>query len=117
MHTSQTLRVASSVVLLATFVAPAAGRQAGPPQPANPATSATAPPQAGQGRGRGATAPAVVSPEVSTDRRITFRINAPQAQAVRVSGGDIPGLGQNGLMTKGENGVWTFTSEPVPAGA
>jgi enterochelin esterase family protein len=59
----------------------------------------------------------VVSPEVSTDRRITFRISAPQAQAVRVSAGDIPGLGQNGVMTKGENGVWTFTSEAVPAGA
>jgi enterochelin esterase family protein len=59
----------------------------------------------------------VVSPEVSADGRITFRINAPQAQAVRVSGGDIPGLGQNGVMTKGENGVWTFTSAAVPPGA
>jgi enterochelin esterase family protein len=59
----------------------------------------------------------VVSPEVSADRQITFRIAAPQAQAVRVSGGDIPGLGQNGVMTKGENGVWTFTSAPVPPGA
>ena len=58
-----------------------------------------------------------MSPEVGSDRRITFRINAPQAQAVRVSGSDIPGLGQNGVMTKGENGVWTFTSAPVPPGA
>jgi enterochelin esterase family protein len=73
--------------------------------------------QAGQGRGRGGGAPPLVSPEVSTDRRITFRINAPQAQAVRVSGSDIPGLGQNGVMTKGADGVWTFTSQPVPPGA
>ena len=36
---------------------------------------------------------------------------------MRVSGSDIPGLGQNGVMTKGENGVWTFTSAPVPPGA
>ena len=71
----------------------------------------------GGDKGRGGAAPAVVSPEVSADRRITFRINAPQAQAVRVSGGDIPGLGQTGVMTKGENGVWTFTSAPVPPGA
>jgi len=79
--------------------------------------SATAPAPAVPGQGRGAAAPAVVSPEVSSDHRITFRINAPQAQAVRVSGSDIPGLGQNGVMTKGESGVWTFTSPPVPPGA
>jgi enterochelin esterase family protein len=79
--------------------------------------SATAPAPAAQGQGRGAAAPAVVSPEVSADHRITFRINAPRAQAVRVSGSDIPGLGQNGVMTKEESGVWTFTSAPVPPGA
>ena len=93
-----------SVVFVSSFTAPAAARQNAPAAP--PTT---------QGRGQGA-AP-VVSPDVSTDRRITFRLNAPQAQAVRVSGGDIPGLGQNGVMTKGENGVWTFTSQPVPPGA
>jgi enterochelin esterase family protein len=70
----------------------------------------------GQGRG-GAQAPPVVSPEVGADRRVTFRITAPQAQAVRVNGSDIPGLGQTGTMTKGENGVWTFTSAPLPPGA
>ena len=119
MHTPQCLRFVSTVVLLAAFATPTGARQAGPPQPASPAAPAAAatPPQAAQGRGRGAGAPAVVSPEVSADRRITFRINAPQAQAVRVSGGDIPGLGQTGVMTKGENGVWTFTSAAVPPGA
>jgi hypothetical protein len=46
---------------------------------------APAPAQAGQrgGRGRGQAQPAVVSPEVSSDRHITFRLFAPQAQAVR----------------------------------
>jgi enterochelin esterase-like enzyme len=116
MTTSQCLRLVSTVVLFAAVVAPGAARQTAPAQPPNPATAA-APPPAPQGRGRGAGAPAVVSPEVSADRRITFRISAPQAQAVRVSGSDIPGLGQNGVMTKGENGVWSFTSAPVPAGA
>ena len=74
-----------------------------------PASAGQAPPAPAQ--------PAIMSPEVSGDRRITFRINAPQAKAVRVSGGDIPGLGQTGVMTRGENGVWTFTSAPVPPGA
>jgi len=117
MQTSQYRRLVSSAVLLAAFVAPAGGRQAAPPQSANPAAPAAAPPQPAQGRGRGAGGPALVSPEVSAERRITFRIAAPQAQAVRVSGGDIPGLGQNGVMAKGENGVWTFSSAPVPPGA
>jgi enterochelin esterase family protein len=93
-------------VLASAFTTPAAVDQ-----------SATAPTQPGRGQGRGGGAPPVVSPEVSADRRITFRITAPQAQAVRVSGSDIPGLGQNGVMTKGESGVWTFTSAPVPPGA
>lgn len=116
MHTSPHFRLISGVVLLATFVAPAAGRQTAP-QGVSPGAATAAPPQPGQGRGRGAGGPVVVSPEVSPDRRITFRINAPRAQAVRVTGGDIPGLGQNGVMTKRDNGVWTFTSEPVPSGA
>ena len=48
-------------------------------------------PAAGQGRGS-PQAPAIVSPEVSADRHITFRLSAPQAQAVRLSAGDIPAL-------------------------
>jgi enterochelin esterase family protein len=106
MRRSQLIVLLGTFALVSMVAAPAAAGQ-----------SAAGPPQPGQGRGRGGAAPAVVSPEVSADRRITFRINAPQAQAVRVSGSDIPGLGQNGVMTKSEAGVWTFTSAPVPAGA
>jgi enterochelin esterase family protein len=105
MRTSQLARFLGHLVVLVSIALPAAAGQVAPTQPP------------GQGRGRGAAAPPVVSPEVSADRRITFRINAPQAQAVRVSGSDIPGLGQNGVMTKGENGVWTFTSAAVLPGA
>lgn len=61
--------------------------------------------------------PAVVSPEVSADRRITFRLLAPKADTVRVAGGDIPGNGQGTAMVKGESGVWIATVGPVPAGA
>lgn len=62
----------------------------------------------GQGRGRGGAAqaaPAVQSPELSPDARITFRIYAPRAEAVRLAAGDIPGVGQASGLTKGENGV------------
>lgn len=84
--------------------------------PAFAGQAAPAAPAPGQGRG-GPQAPAVVSPEVSTDRHITFRIYAPQAQAIRLNASDIPGLGQTGVLTKGENGVWSVTVGPVPAGA
>jgi len=62
--------------------------------------------------------PAVVSPEVQSDRRITFRIFAPQAESVRLSAGDIQGLNQAAtVMTKGENGVWELTIGPIDPGA
>ena len=79
--------------------------------------------------GRGPAGPQVVSPEVLPDRRVTFRILAPQAQNVRVSGGDMPalaGAGRGatapsgpppGQMTKAENGVWSVTVGPVDPGA
>jgi enterochelin esterase family protein len=69
------------------------------------------------GRGQGAAPPQFASLEVASDRRITLRIAAPQAQAVRLSATDIPGVGQGAEMTKGQNGVWETTVGPVPAGA
>jgi enterochelin esterase-like enzyme len=59
----------------------------------------------------------VTSPEVAQDGRITFRIRAPKAEAVRLGGSDLPGLGQGVAMTKAEGDVWTATIGPVPAGA
>jgi len=61
--------------------------------------------------------PQVVSPEVSTDRRVTFRILAPKAEAVRLAGSDIPGNNQGAVMTKGTNGVWEVTLGPIDPGA
>ncbi|HVG56824.1 MAG TPA: alpha/beta hydrolase-fold protein [Vicinamibacterales bacterium] len=69
-----------------------------------------------QGRG-GAQAPQVNSPEVSADRRISFRIYAPQAREIRLAASDIPGLGQNTRLTKADNGVWELTTPPLDAGA
>lgn len=69
------------------------------------------------GRGRGQAAPAFVSPEISADRRITFRILAPQAQQVRMTASDIPNMGEAATLKKGEGGVWATTVGPVEPGA
>jgi enterochelin esterase family protein len=55
------------------------------------------------------TGPAVTSPEVSADRRVTFRLLAPEAKAVGVSGD----FGPDTEMRKGEDGVWSVTVGPL----
>ncbi|MHB8520054.1 MAG: esterase [Limisphaerales bacterium] len=71
----------------------------------------------GVGAGRGPQGPMVVSPEILPDRRVTFRILAPQADNVRLAGGDIPGNGRGAELTKGTNGVWEVTLGPIDPGA
>jgi enterochelin esterase-like enzyme len=61
--------------------------------------------------------PRVVSPEVSADRHVIFRILAPKAETVRLSGSDIPGVGQGADMTRNPNGVWEVTLGPLDSGA
>lgn len=62
-------------------------------------------------------APAVVSPQVATDGKVTFRIAAPRAEAVNLTSSDIAGApGQARAFAKGENGVWELTLGPVDPG-
>lgn len=104
-----------------------------------PAAPPTAPAAPGQNQGRaagpGRGGQAVVSPEILADGRVTFRILAPQATTVTVTGDVNGGLvaaagptptapaqppaapaGGRGTampavtMTKGENGVWSGTT-------
>ncbi len=79
--------------------------------------SSVAPAQAPGRAGRGPQAPAVVSPEIQTDGHVTFRIFAPEAQSVRLTGSDIPGNLQGAAMTKTDNGVWEVTLGPIDPGA
>jgi enterochelin esterase-like enzyme len=77
------------------------------------------PPAQGPGAAPG---PTVVSPEVASDRRVTFRVLAPTAQTVELrSPGDIPGVGGRGVappqLTKNADGVWERTFGPLPPGA
>jgi enterochelin esterase family protein len=64
--------------------------------------------------GRGVRPPAVISPEVTAEKKIVFRVSAPNAQSVRLVGTDIPENNQGAAMTKGENGVWEVTIAPPP---
>src|SRR5947207_1340764 len=80
---------------------------------------AAQPPATGRGAASG---PTVTSPEVTADRRVTFRILAPTAQTVELrSPGDIPGVGGRGVappeLTKNADGIWERTFGPLPAGA
>jgi enterochelin esterase-like enzyme len=61
--------------------------------------------------------PQFVSPEVTADRHITFRILAPKAESVRLSGSDIPAVGQGVDLTKGDENVWAVTIGPIDPGA
>jgi enterochelin esterase family protein len=82
------------------------------------AQAPAAPAQGGRGGGRGAQQPQVASPEVTADRRIVFRIVAPQATAVRLSASDIPAEAlKPAQLVKKDNGVWEGTTGQVPAGA
>lgn len=61
--------------------------------------------------------PQFESVEISPERKLTFRLFAPQATAARLTGGDLPGAGRGLEMLKGEQGVWEVSVGPVPAGA
>jgi len=59
----------------------------------------------------------VISPEVRDDRTVTFRVKAPDARAVALTGGPVLlaiGKGNNPIpFEKGADGVWTLTVGPL----
>src|SRR3954462_10713849 len=50
----------------------------------------------------------VRSPEVMPDGKVTFRLRAPNAKEVAVTG-----IGQRRAMTKDEQGVWSATTDTL----
>ena len=68
-------------------------------------------PTAAQEPGARRTGTAVVSPEVAADRRVTFRLAAPDAKTVAVSGD----FGPDTELRKGDDGVWSVTIGPLDA--
>jgi enterochelin esterase family protein len=62
--------------------------------------------------------PAVNSPEIASDRRVTLRLLAPKAAAVTLMASDIPDQPRGGApLTRGANGVWEITLGPLEPGA
>ncbi|NQU85977.1 MAG: esterase [Mariniphaga sp.] len=59
--------------------------------------------------------PRLVSPEVNEDKTITFRLLAPEADKVTVSGNWMSGWGTQVDLAKGDSGIWSFTTEVLPA--
>ena len=104
----------TAVVLALIAAAPCAFAQP-------PAAPPTATPPGAQGRQQ-----AIVSPEVAPDGRVTFRLRAPNAREVYVSGIGLPaapatpgarGGGARLDMQKNEQGVWiATTADPMPPG-
>ena len=66
----------------------------------------------------------IISPEIHEDHSVTFRLNAPDAESVMVTGdflptekvqtpmGEMEGPGK-AEMIKNDKGIWTYTSEPL----
>lgn len=79
-----------------------------------PSAAPAAAPERGPGRG----VARLVSPEVAPDGRVTFRLRAPNAKEVYVTG-VVQGSGTGGgrlEMQKNDQGVWTATTEPMQPG-
>ena len=59
----------------------------------------------------------LVSPEVSADRHVAFRIYAPDATDVKVTGDVVPNFaGPRPQLVKGANGVWEIVMGPLDPG-
>ena len=87
------------IVMLAAMVLGSALLAQAPPAPTG-----------GRGRGRGPAAPALPSYDVRADRTVTFRLRAPDATTVTVSGDFADGPQ---AMTRGADGAWTATAGPL----
>jgi enterochelin esterase-like enzyme len=61
--------------------------------------------------GRGPQGPRVVSPEILSDKKVTFRLLAPKATEVNLNGNWDQGT--NIKMTKDDQGIWSVTVGPL----
>lgn len=60
----------------------------------------------------------IISPEINADNTVTFRFQAENAKEVKLSGDWMPSEGWTPgsvSMTKGEKGVWTYTTAVLPS--
>jgi enterochelin esterase family protein len=113
------MKAVLSLIALITLAAPTTSAQGGPAQGAAPQAPSQAAPQAAAAPSTPAVEdfkPATSNqlgrqyPQVNSERRARFRIEAPQAQSVRVS------LGGGTPLVKGEDGAWVGTTGPLDEG-
>jgi len=57
--------------------------------------------------------PQIVSPEISPDNSVTFRLYSPDASSVFLSGSWMA-TGKTGELTKNSEGVWSIKTGPLP---
>ena len=57
----------------------------------------------------------VISPEIHEDAKITFRLYAPQADTVKISGNWMSGWGTRELMIPNDTGLYAMTIDPLPS--
>lgn len=55
----------------------------------------------------------VVSPEIGNDNRVTFRLYAPEAKEVELAGDFLAAGIESVGMTRSEDGLWSYTTEPL----
>lgn len=55
--------------------------------------------------------------DIGSDKQITFRIYAPEADSVSLHRGDIPQSKVDGEMEINKKGIWTTTTKPLEPGA
>jgi len=56
--------------------------------------------------------PVIVSPDISADNIVTFRLYAPEATSVSVAGDFMSSMAGQ-MMAKNDTGLWTLTTEPL----
>lgn len=58
------------------------------------------------------------SPQVNDDHTVIFRIKAPQASEVKLSGAMLTVMHERNPLpfTKGDDGIWTLKIGPLPGG-
>lgn len=56
----------------------------------------------------------IISPEIHADNSVTFRLVAPNAKNVSITG-DFLTQGEEPKMTKESDGVWNYTTRPLPS--
>jgi enterochelin esterase-like enzyme len=56
----------------------------------------------------------IVSPEVLPDHRVVFRLRSPNASEVTVAGDFWVQQGRTEQLVKGDKGVWSLTTDPLP---